>query len=50
VLDAGGIYFFQLKNEHRHAYQAAVQKAQATPLLPTPKRRTPATDAATSAR
>jgi hypothetical protein len=50
VLDAGGDYFFQLKNEHRHAYQAAVQKAQATPLLPTPKSRTPATDAVTSAR
>jgi hypothetical protein len=30
VLDAGGDYFFQLKNEHRHAYQATVQKAQAT--------------------
>lgn len=49
VLDAGGDYFFQLKNENRHAYKAALQKAQATPLLPTPKRLTPTTDAATSA-
>ena len=50
VLDAGGDYFFQLKNENRHAYKAAVQKAKGTPFLPTPKSRTPATDAATSAR
>lgn len=49
VLDAGGDYFFQLKNENRHAYKAAVQKAKATPLLPTPKNLTPTTDAATSA-
>ena len=50
VLDAGGDYFFQLKNENRHAYQAAAQKAQAPPFSPTPKSLTPATDAATSAR
>jgi hypothetical protein len=50
VLDAGGDYFFQLKNENRHAYKAAEQKARATPLLPTPKNPTPATDASTSAR
>jgi hypothetical protein len=42
VLDAGGDYFFQLKNENRHAHKAAVQKAKASPLLPTPKNPTPA--------
>jgi hypothetical protein len=45
VLDAGGDYFFQLKNETRLAYKAALQKANTTPLLPTPKSLTPATDA-----
>ena len=35
VLDAGGDFFFQLKNENRHAHKAAVQKAATTPLLPT---------------
>jgi len=50
VLDAGGDYFFQLKNENRHAYQAAQQKVGTTPLLPTPKNPTPVTGAWTSAR
>lgn len=45
VLDAGGDYFFQLKNENRHAYKAAVQKASTTPFLPTQKSLTPDTDA-----
>jgi hypothetical protein len=45
VLDRGGDYFFQLKNEHRHAYQSALSKAKTTPLLPTPKNPTPATGA-----
>lgn len=49
VLDAGGDYFFQLKNENRHAYKAALQKVPATPLLPTPKNPTSAMDASTSA-
>jgi len=49
VFEGGGDYFFQLKNEKRHAHKAAVQKAKGTPLLPTPKSPTPATDAATSA-
>jgi hypothetical protein len=49
VLEAGGDYFFQLKNENRHAHKAAVQMANGTPLLPTPKNPTPATDAWTSA-
>lgn len=35
VLAAGGNYFFQLKNENRHAYQAALHKVGTTPLLPT---------------
>ena len=48
VLEKGGDYFFQLKNETRHAYQAALQKAKAPPLLPTPKNPTPDTDAWTS--
>jgi hypothetical protein len=49
ILDAGGDYFLQLKNENRHAYKAALQKAQATPLLSTPKSPTPLTDAWISA-
>jgi hypothetical protein len=49
VLDAGGDFFFQLKNENRHAHKAAVQQSKTTPLLPTPKSRTQTTDAATSA-
>ena len=49
VLDAGGDYFFQLKNENRHAYKAALQKAKAPPFLPTQKSLTPATDAWISA-
>lgn len=49
VVEAGGDYFFQLKNENRHAYKAALQKAKGTPLLATQKNRTPVTDAWTSA-
>lgn len=45
VLDGGGHFFFQLKNENRHAYQTALQKAKASPLLPTRKNPTPATGA-----
>ena len=50
VLDADGDYFFQLKNENRHAYKAALQKAKATPLFSSQKSLTPPTDAWTSAR
>jgi hypothetical protein len=50
VLEGGGDYFFQLKNENRHAYKAAVQKAKATPFSLTQKNLTPAMDAATSAK
>ena len=45
VLDADGDYFFQLKKENRHAYKAALQKANTPPFLPTPKSPTAATDA-----
>jgi hypothetical protein len=45
VLDGDGDYFFQLKNQNRHAYKAALQKASGTPFLPTQKSLTPATDA-----
>lgn len=48
VIEAGGDYFFQLKNENRNAYKAALEKSKATPLLPTQKSLTPAMDAATS--
>ncbi len=45
VLEAGGDYFFQLKNENRHAYKAALQKVDTTPLFSSQKSLTPATDA-----
>ena len=50
VLEGGGDYFFHLKNENRHVYKTALQKAKGTPFLPTQKSRTPATDASTSCR
>lgn len=38
VLKAGGDYFFQLKNENRHAYKYSEKTAQSTtPFLPTQK-------------
>ena len=48
VNEAGGDFFFQLKDENRHAYQAALLKAQTTPFLPTPKNPTPPTGASTN--
>jgi hypothetical protein len=48
VLDAGGDYFFQLKNENRKAYKTAAQKAEGSPLLPIPKSLTPIMDVAIS--
>ncbi len=48
ILEGGGDYF-QLKDENRHAYQSALQKAEGTPLLPTPKNPTPPTGASTGA-
>lgn len=41
VLKAGGDYFFQLKNEHRHAYQAALKRAKTPPFCPHPRTRHP---------
>jgi hypothetical protein len=49
VLQGGGDYFFQLKNENRHAYKAAVQKAKGTPPFSSQKNLTAPTDASTSA-
>ena len=51
ILNAGGDYFLQLKNENRHAYQRAQRIAeQGAPLLPTPKSPTLHTDASISAQ
>ena len=51
ITQAGGNYFFQLKNENRHAFKAAKRTAeQAPPLLPTHKNPTPRTGASTSER
>ena len=51
ILNACGDYFLQLKNENRHAYQAAQRTAEKdAPLLPTPKSPTQNTDALTSGR
>lgn len=49
VLEAGGDYLFQLKDENRHAYQAALRTAQGSPFLSTPSSPTPATGGSTSA-
>lgn len=49
VLEAGGDYFFQLKNENRHAYKAATHASQTTPFLTSPKNPTQTTDVSTSA-
>ena len=51
ILNAGGEYFLQLKNENRHAYQSAQSTAEeGTPFLPIPKRPTSHMDASTNAR
>ena len=51
ILNSGGDYFLQLKNENRHAYQSAQSAAEEAPLfLPTPKSPTSHTDALISAR
>lgn len=50
ILEAGGEYFLQLKNEHRLAYRAAERAAKdATPFLPTQKSPIARTDASTNA-
>ena len=49
ITQTGGHYFIQLKNENRHAYQAADRLAQeGSPLLPTQKNSTLPTSASTS--
>ena len=49
ILDSGGDYLFQLKNENRQAWKAADSQAHSfSPLLPTPKNPTQATDGSTS--
>lgn len=50
VTEAGGDYFFQLKDENRLAYKAATKKAKGSPLLPTRKNPMPPTDASTNER
>lgn len=50
IIENGGDYFFQIKDENRHAYQAAQRTAeQATPFLPTRKLPTLPTGASTNA-
>jgi hypothetical protein len=44
VLKAGGDYFFQLKNENRHAYKNSQKIAQSPPLFATQKNQTLAMD------
>lgn len=51
ILDSGGDYFLQLKNENRHAYQQAKRIAEnQTPFLPTPKTPTTTTDVSTNVK
>ena len=47
AIEGGAEYFFQLKDENRHAHKTALQKARGTPLLPTQKSPTPPTGAST---
>ena len=49
ILQAGGDYFLQLKDENRHAHKAAAKLARTTPFLPIPKNPTPPTADSTSA-
>lgn len=50
ILEAGGDYLLQIKQENRHSYQNAEKMAQSPPFLPASKNRTAATDASTVAR
>jgi hypothetical protein len=50
ILQAGGDYFFQLKDENRHAHKAASKIAETSPLLPISNKSIPATDASTNAQ
>ena len=50
VIENGGDYIFQIKNENRQAYKAALAQAECSPLLPTPSVPTSPMGASTSAR
>lgn len=50
ILDAGGDYLLQVKQENRHSYKTAQKIAQSTPFLPTSRNRTANMDASTAAR
>ncbi|HKK17416.1 MAG TPA: Druantia anti-phage system protein DruA [Opitutales bacterium] len=50
ILEAGGHYFLQVKQENRHSYQNAEKMAQTTPFLFTQNSPTAGTDASTAAR
>lgn len=49
IIDAGGDYFLQLKDENRHAHKSALRKSLGSPLLPTPKNPIPGTAASINA-
>ena len=48
ILKARGDYFLQLKDENRHAYKAALKKAETTPFLPISNNPIPVTDDSTN--
>lgn len=48
ILQAGGHYFLQIKQENRHSFQTAERIAERTPFLPTRKNPTTATGASTA--
>jgi len=50
IVDAGGDYLLQVKQENRHSYRTAEKIAQTTPFLPTPKNPTQVTGASIAAR
>ena len=51
ILNSGGDYFLQLKDENRHAWQSAQRTAEeGTPFLATPKSLTPLMGASTNVR
>lgn len=49
VLEGGGDYLFQMKNETRQAWKAAQAQAELSALLPSPNPLTPITEASTGA-
>jgi hypothetical protein len=50
ILEAGGNYLLQVKQENRHSYQAAERIAASPPFLPIQKNPTAATGGSTAAR